>query len=60
MLLLVQAGNFLILLAGWGLVGLASYLLIRVLARTAGGVTAAKKAFLMNRVRRRRWPSPSS
>jgi NADH-quinone oxidoreductase subunit L len=28
MLLLVQAGNFLLLLVGWGLVGLASYLLI--------------------------------
>src|SRR4029453_275320 len=28
MLLLVQAGNLLILLAGWGLVGLSSYLLI--------------------------------
>ena len=28
MLLLVQAGNLLILLVGWGLVGLASYLLI--------------------------------
>ena len=28
MLLLVQAGNLLILLVGWGLVGLSSYLLI--------------------------------
>ena len=28
MLMLVQAGNFLLLLVGWGLVGLASYLLI--------------------------------
>src|SRR5207248_6696113 len=28
MLLLVMAGNFLLLLAGWGLVGLSSYLLI--------------------------------
>src|SRR5262249_58701998 len=28
MLLLVQGGNLLILLAGWGLVGLSSYLLI--------------------------------
>ena len=28
MLMLVMGGNFLLLLAGWGLVGLASYLLI--------------------------------
>ena len=28
MLLLVQAGNLLLLLAGWGMVGLSSYLLI--------------------------------
>ena len=28
MLMLVEAGNFLLLLVGWGLVGLASYLLI--------------------------------
>jgi NADH-quinone oxidoreductase subunit L len=48
MLLLVQAGNFLILLAGWGLVGLASYLLIGFWHERPEAVTAAKKAFLMN------------
>ena len=48
MLLLVQAGNFLILLAGWGLVGLASYLLIGFWHQRPEAVAAAKKAFVMN------------
>ncbi len=48
MLLLVQAGNFLILLAGWGLVGLASYLLIGFWHERREAVAAAKKAFIMN------------
>ena len=48
MLLLVQAGNFLILLVGWGLVGLASYLLIGFWHERAEAVAAAKKAFIMN------------
>ncbi|MBA3347614.1 MAG: NADH-quinone oxidoreductase subunit L [Actinobacteria bacterium] len=48
MLLLVQAGNFLLLLAGWGLVGLASYLLIGFWHQRAEAVAAAKKAFVMN------------
>jgi NADH-quinone oxidoreductase subunit L len=48
MLLLVEAGNFLILLAGWGLVGLASYLLIGFWHRRPEAVAAAKKAFIMN------------
>ena len=48
MLLLVQAGNFLLLLAGWGLVGLASYLLIGFWHERAEAVAAAKKAFVMN------------
>ena len=48
MLLLVQAGNFLILLVGWGLVGLASYLLIGFWHERAEAVAAAKKAFVMN------------
>jgi NADH-quinone oxidoreductase subunit L len=48
MLLLVQAGNFLILLAGWGLVGLSSYLLIGFWHQRASAVSAAKKAFVMN------------
>src|SRR5688572_12342360 len=48
MLLLVQAGNFLLLLVGWGLVGLASYLLIGFWHERAEAVAAAKKAFVMN------------
>jgi NADH-quinone oxidoreductase subunit L len=50
MLLLVEAGNFLILLAGWGLVGLASYLLIGFWHERPEAVAAAKKAFIMNAV----------
>ncbi len=48
MLLLVQAANFLLLLAGWGLVGLASYLLIGFWHQRPEAVAAAKKAFVMN------------
>jgi NADH-quinone oxidoreductase subunit L len=48
MLLLVQAGNFLLLLVGWGLVGLASYLLIGFWHERPQAVAAAKKAFIMN------------
>jgi NADH-quinone oxidoreductase subunit L len=48
MLLLVQAANFLLLLAGWGLVGLASYLLIGFWHERPEAVAAAKKAFVMN------------
>ena len=48
MLLLVQAGNFLLLLVGWGLVGLASYLLIGFWHERPTAVAAAKKAFVMN------------
>ena len=48
MLLLVQAGNLLILLAGWGLVGLSSYLLIGFWHERPAAVAAAKKAFVMN------------
>ena len=48
MLLLVQAGNFLLLLVGWGLVGLASYLLIGFWHERPEAVAAAKKAFIMN------------
>ena len=50
MLLLVQAGNFLLLLVGWGLVGLASYLLIGFWHRRPEAVAAAKKAFIVNAV----------
>ncbi|MDQ3066439.1 MAG: NADH-quinone oxidoreductase subunit L [Actinomycetota bacterium] len=48
MLLLVQGGNFLLLLVGWGLVGLASYLLIGFWHERPQAVAAAKKAFIMN------------
>src|SRR5206468_8529325 len=48
MLLLVQGGNLLLLLAGWGLVGLSSYLLIGFWHERPSAVAAAKKAFIMN------------
>src|SRR4051794_37635620 len=48
MLLLVEAGNLLILLAGWGLVGLCSYLLIGFEHERPAAIAAAKKAFIMN------------
>src|SRR3979411_464996 len=50
MLLLVQSGNLLILLAGWGLVGLSSYLLIGFWHEKPSAVAAAKKAFVMNAI----------
>ena len=50
MLLLVQAGNLLLLLAGWGMVGLSSYLLINFWHQRASAVAAGKKAFIMNAV----------
>jgi NADH-quinone oxidoreductase subunit L len=50
MLMLVEAGNFLLLLVGWGLVGLASYLLIGFWHERPEAVAAAKKAFVMNAV----------
>jgi NADH-quinone oxidoreductase subunit L len=50
MLLLVEAGNFLLLLVGWGLVGLASYLLIGFWHQRPSAVAAAKKAFVMNAI----------
>src|SRR3954449_11772745 len=48
MLLLVMAGNFVLLLAGWGMVGLSSYLLIGFWHERPAAVAAAKKAFVMN------------
>ncbi|HEY8705105.1 MAG TPA: NADH-quinone oxidoreductase subunit L [Gaiellaceae bacterium] len=48
MLLLVEGGNLLLLLAGWGLVGLSSYLLIGFWHEKPSAVAAAKKAFVMN------------
>jgi NADH-quinone oxidoreductase subunit L len=50
MLMLGEAGNFLLLLVGWGLVGLASYLLIGFWHERPEAVAAAKKAFVMNAV----------
>ena len=48
MLLLVQCGNLLLLLAGWGMVGLSSYLLIGFHQDRPSAIAAAKKAFIMN------------
>jgi NADH-quinone oxidoreductase subunit L len=50
MLLLVQSGDLLILLGGWGLVGLCSYLLIGYDQERPVAIAAAKKAFIMNAV----------
>ncbi|MET8557833.1 NADH-quinone oxidoreductase subunit L [Streptomyces sp. NPDC004959] len=50
MLLLVLADNYLLLYAGWEGVGLASYLLIGFWQDRPSAATAAKKAFLVNRV----------
>ncbi len=48
MLLLVEGGNLLMLLAGWGLVGLSSYLLIGFWHERPEAIAAAKKAFIVN------------
>jgi NADH-quinone oxidoreductase subunit L len=48
MLMLVEGGNLLMLLVGWGLVGLSSYLLIGFWHERPTAVQAAKKAFIMN------------
>src|SRR4029079_12208196 len=48
MLLLVQGGNLLLLLAGWGMVGLSSYLLIGYYQERESAIKGAKKAFVMN------------
>jgi NADH-quinone oxidoreductase subunit L len=48
MLLLVQSANLLLLLAGWGMVGLSSYLLIGFYQEKTEAIVAAKKAFIMN------------
>src|SRR6201986_3155298 len=50
MLLLVVADNYLVLYAGWEGVCLASYLLIGFWYHKPTAATAAKKAFVMNRV----------
>ncbi|MCG6499544.1 NADH-quinone oxidoreductase subunit L [Kitasatospora sp. A2-31] len=50
MLLLVLANNYLLLYFGWEGVGLASYLLIGFWQHKPSAATAAKKAFIVNRV----------
>jgi len=50
MLLLVVADNYVLLYLGWEGVGLASYLLIGFWYHKPTAATAAKKAFVMNRV----------
>src|SRR6202046_5344883 len=50
MLLLVLADNYVALYAGWEGVGLASYLLIGFWQYKPAAATAAKKAFIANRV----------
>ncbi|WP_405146071.1 NADH-quinone oxidoreductase subunit L [Nocardia salmonicida] len=50
MLVLVLADNFLVLYLGWEGVGLASYLLIGFWYEKPSAATAAKKAFVVNRV----------
>ncbi len=48
MLLLVLAGNFVILIAGWAFVGAASYLLISFWYRRTTATKAGIKAFVIN------------
>ncbi|MBF6523813.1 NADH-quinone oxidoreductase subunit L [Nocardia farcinica] len=50
MLILVLANNYLVLYLGWEGVGLASYLLIGFWYHKPSAATAAKKAFVVNRV----------
>src|SRR5580700_2555687 len=48
MLLLVLAGNFLLLIVGWAFVGAASYLLISFWYRRSSATAAGIKAFVIN------------
>ena len=48
MLLLVLAGNFLLLIVGWAFVGAASYLLISFWYRRTTATRAGIKAFVIN------------
>jgi NADH-quinone oxidoreductase subunit L len=50
MLLLVLAANFLVMYAGWELVGLCSYLLISFYFTRPPAAAAGKKAFLVTRI----------
>src|ERR1700731_4891757 len=49
-LLLVLAGNFLVMYDGWELVGLFSYLLILLYFTRPSAAAAGKKAFLVTRI----------
>src|SRR5450755_2280395 len=48
MLLLVLAGNFILLIAGWAFVGAASYMLISFWYRRSSATRAGLKAFVIN------------
>ncbi|TDI49685.1 MAG: NADH-quinone oxidoreductase subunit L, partial [Acidobacteria bacterium] len=50
MLILVLAGNYAMLFLGWELVGLCSYLLIGFWFVRPSAASAAKKAFIVNRI----------
>src|SRR5881397_497889 len=50
MLLLVQGGNLILLLAAWSMVRLSSYLLIGFWHDRPSAIAAAKKAFVMNAI----------
>jgi len=50
MVMLVLAGNFLLLYVGWEAVGLCSYLLIGFWYEKQSATAAGKKAFIVNRV----------
>jgi NADH-quinone oxidoreductase subunit L len=50
MLLLVSAGNLLVLFVGWELVGACSYLLIGFWFERPAAATAGRKAFVTNRI----------
>ena len=54
MLLLVLAGNFVLLIVGWAFVGAASYMLISFWYRRNTATSAGIKAFVINVRRRRR------
>jgi len=50
MLLLVLADNPIMMFIGWELVGLSSYLLIGFYHKESANITAANKAFILNRI----------
>jgi len=50
MLVLVLAGNFLLMFVGWEGVGLSSYLLIGFYFRKSSATNAGNKAFIVNRI----------